>query len=146
MPLTHSASSPTETPTKTILVVDDDLRVLSVAEDILRSMSYSVISTIDPHVALQSARDYPGAIHLLLTDVTMPLGSGIQLAAEFRMIRPEAKVLFMSGYNVGTVEAHRLQLAPAEPFLKKPFTMDDLQSAVKAALVYRPPLRAPSRG
>src|SRR5216683_6342535 len=122
MPLTHSASSPTETPTKTILVVDDDLRVLSVAEDILRSMSYSVISTIDPHVALQSARDYPGAIHLLLTDVTMPLGSGIQLAAEFRMIRPEAKVLFMSGYNVGTGRPNRRNLPPPRPSLRNPLT------------------------
>src|SRR5712691_4476910 len=91
MSLTHSAWSPTETQTKTILVVDDDLRVLSVAEDILRSMSYSVISTIDPGVALQSARDYPGAIHLLLTDVTMPLGSGTQLAAEFRASVPRPK-------------------------------------------------------
>jgi len=45
----------------------------------------------------------------------------------------------MSAYNVETVEAYRVKLAPGEPFLKKPFTMDELQSAVKAALVYRPP-------
>ena len=55
------------------------------------------------------------------------------------MIRPEAKVLFMSAYNVETVEAYRVELAPGEPFLKKPFTMDELQRAVTAALVYRPP-------
>src|SRR5713101_6619240 len=80
-----SASAPTET----ILVVDDDPEVLSVAEDMLRSMGYTVIATIDPLVALRSAR-LPGlSIQLLLTDVVMPLMGGGQLAQEFRKIRPE---------------------------------------------------------
>ncbi len=130
-----SASAPTET----ILVVDDDPEVLSVAEDMLRSLGYTVIATIDPLVALRSAR-LPGlSIQLLLTDVVMPLMSGGQLAHRFRQLRPDAKVLFMSAYNVEAVEAYRVELAPGEPFLKKPFTMDELQSAVKMALVYRPP-------
>ncbi len=57
----------------------------------------------------------------------MPLMGGGQLAEEFRVVRPNAKVLFMSAYNVESVEAYRVQLAPGEPFLSKPFTMDDLQ-------------------
>jgi len=69
----------------------------------------------------------PGAIDLLLTDVVTPLMRGSQLAQEFRVIRPGAKVLFMSAYNVHQVEAYRVKLAPGEPFLKKPFTMDELQ-------------------
>ena len=80
----------------------------------------------DPRVALRFAR-LPGSIHLLLTDVVMPLMGGGQLAEEFRVVRPNAKVLFMSAYNVESVEAYRVQLAPGEPFLSKPFTMDDLQ-------------------
>jgi CheY-like chemotaxis protein len=80
----------------------------------------------------------PGAIDLLLTDVVTPLMRGGQLAQEFRVIRPGAKVLFMSAYNIDQVQAYRVKLAPGEPFLKKPFTMDELQRAVKAALVYRP--------
>ena len=126
------------TPTETILVVDDDPEVLSVAQDMLRTMGYTVISTVDPRAALRSAR-LPGSIHLLLTDVVMPLMGGGQLAQEFREIRPEAKVLFMSAYTVEAAEAYRVELAPGEPFLKKPFSTDELQSAVKAALVYRPP-------
>ena len=135
-------------PTETILVVDDDAGILAVAEDMLRSMGYTVISTVDPRVALRFAR-LPGSIHLLLTDVVMPLMGGGQLAQEFRKVRPEAKVLFMSAYTVEAVAAYRVELAPGEPFLKKPFTMDELQRAVKAALVYRPPStrpRTPSRG
>ena len=125
-------------PTETIVVVDDDAEVLAVAEDMLRSMGYTVISTVDPRVALRFAR-FPGPIDLLLTDVVMPLMGGGPLAQEFRKIRPKAKVLFMSAYNVESVEAYRVELAPGEPFLKKPFTMDELQRAVQAALVYQPP-------
>ena len=125
-------------PTETILVVDDDAGILAVAEDMLRSMGYTVISTVDPRVALRFAR-FPGPIDLLLTDVVMPLMGGGPLAQEFRKIRPKAKVLFMSAYNVESVEAYRVELAPGEPFVKKPFTMDELQRAVMAALVYRPP-------
>jgi DNA-binding NtrC family response regulator len=131
--------SPASAPTETILVVDDDPEVLSVAEDMLRTMAYTAISTVDPRGALRFARTHPGTIHLLLTDVVMPLMGGRQLAQEFRKIRPDAKVLFMSAYNVEAVEAYRVQLAPGEPFLKKPFTIADLQNTVKAALVYRPP-------
>ncbi len=125
-------------PTENIIVVDDAPEVLAVVEDMLRTMGYAVISTTDPHAALRLARR-PGSIHLLLTDVVISLMSGCQLAQEFRKVRPEAKVLFMSGYNVEAAEAYRVELAPGEPFLKKPFTMDELQRAVTAALVYRPP-------
>ncbi len=125
-------------PTENILVVDDAPEVLSIAEDMLRAMGYAVVSTADPHAALRLARR-PGSIHLLLTDVVMPPMGGRQLAQEFQEVRPEAKVLFMSGYNVEVTEAYRVELAPGEPFLTKPFRMDELQSAVKAALVYRPP-------
>src|SRR6266852_2337896 len=128
--------------TQTILVVDDDRGVLSVVEDMLRTMGYTVIGTLDPVVALRYAR-MPGAIDLLLTDVVTPLMRGGQLAQEFRVIRPGAKVLFMSAYNAHQVEAYRVKLAPGEPFLKKPFTMDELQQTVQAALVYRPPATRP---
>jgi len=71
---------------QTILVVDDDRGVLSVVEDMLRTMGYTVIGTGDPAVALRYAR-IPGAIDLLLTDVVTPLMRGSQLAQEFRVIR-----------------------------------------------------------
>jgi DNA-binding NtrC family response regulator len=129
-----SASAPTET----IVVVDDDAEVLAVAEDMLRSMGYTVISTVDPRVALRFAR-FPGPIDLLLTDVVMPLMGGGPLAQEFRKIRPQAKVLFMSRHDVEAVETYHVKLAPGEPYLKKPFTIADLQNTVKAALAYRPP-------
>jgi len=129
----------TSAATKTILAVDDDRDVLSMAEDMLRTMMrYTVIGTIDPGVALRHAL-MPGAIDLLLTDVAMPLMGGGQLAQEFRQLRPNAKVLFMSAYDVLEVEGYGVKLAPSEPFLQKPFTMDGLQHTVQAALVYGSP-------
>jgi CheY-like chemotaxis protein len=99
------------TPTETILVVDDDPEVLSVAEDMLRSMGYTVTSTLDPRVALRFARTHPGEIHLLLTDVVMPLMGGGQLAEEVRALRPDVKVLFMSAYWE-SLEDYGIRLAP----------------------------------
>jgi len=103
----------TSAATKTILVVDDDRDVLSMAEDMLRTMMrYTVIGTIDPGVALRHAL-MPGAIDLRLTDVAMPLMGGGQLAQEFRQLRPNAKVLFMSAYDVLEVEVYGVKLRPA---------------------------------
>src|SRR6266568_3585735 len=123
-------------PTETILVVDDEPEVLSVAEDMLHMLGYT--ATVDPRGALRLARAHPGDLSAS-GGRGDALDGGAQLAQEFRLIRPEAKVLFMSAYNVEAVEAYRVTLGPGEPFLKKPFTMGELQSAVKMALVYRPP-------
>jgi len=125
-------------PTETILVVDDEPEVLSVAEDMLHMLGYTATSAVDPRGALRLARAHPGDLSAS-GGRGDALDGGAQLAQEFRLIRPEAKVLFMSAYNVEAVEAYRVTLGPGEPFLKKPFTMGELQRTVRAALVYRPP-------
>ena len=130
-------------PKETILVVDDDPEVLSLAADILRAEGYAVLSARDPREALRIARAHAGPLHLLLTDVVMPLMSGRQLAEELRAIRPEVKVLFMSAYSIETVKDYLILLAPGEPFLVKPFTIAELKSKVRAALEYRSPFSRP---
>src|SRR5207249_3545532 len=92
--------------------------VLSLIEDMLHGSGYTVLTTGDPQVALRIARTHPDPIHLLLTDVVMPLMAGSTLCEEFRILRPGARVLFMSGYE--TVEAYGVRLAPGEPVLNKP--------------------------
>ena len=132
-------STPVSKPTETILIVDDEREVLSVAADALGRLGYAVLSTEDPGAALRLARTSPEHVHLLMTDVVMPLMNGRELAVEFRAIRPEVKVLFMSAYSIESVEDYRIRLAPGEPFLAKPFTMTELATQVRAALAYRPP-------
>ena len=124
---------------ETILVVDDEPEVLSVAADILRGAGYTVHAMWEPREALRFARNRPDPIHLLLVDVVMPLMNGRQLAAEMRAIRPDIKVLFMSAYAIESVEDYAVRLAPGEPFLPKPFTPAEIESKVRAALEYRPP-------
>jgi len=124
-------------PTETILVVDDDAEVLSLAADTLKIAGYTVLSTLDPRQALQLARTHAEALHLLLTDVVMPLMDGLQLAAEFRAIRPEVKILLMSAYHTQEIEDFRIREAPGGLFLDKPFTVVGLERKVRAALDYK---------
>jgi hypothetical protein len=72
------------------------------------------------------------------------MGGGA-LSEEFRILRPGAKVLFMSGYEVETLETYRVRLAPGEPFLRKPFKLTSLEQTVRAALLYRLPVSWPRR-
>ena len=91
-------------PSETILVVDDDPEVLSLAVDILRLASYTVLGTADPRQALRLACTHPEPIHLLLTDVVMPLMNGLQLATEVQALCPEVKVLLMSAYRTKEID------------------------------------------
>ena len=126
-------------PSQTILVVDDEPEVLSMAADLLRMIGYTVLSAGDSLEAIRIARTRSGPLDLLLTDIVMPVMSGRDLADEIRIVRPSIKILFMSAYSPASIEAYRVKLGPGEPFLAKPFTMAQLRETVRHALVYRPP-------
>jgi CheY-like chemotaxis protein len=100
---------------------------------------YRVQSTWDPDEALRLARAHAGPLHLPLTDLVMPAMTGQELAREVRASHPETKVLFMSAYSVGIARDYEVSLAPGEPFVTKPFSVDALQRTVRAALDYEPP-------
>ena len=133
---TLAMSPPLSKLTETILVVDDDPEVLSLAVDVLQMAGYTVLSTLDPRHALQLARTLTEPLHLLLTDVVMPLMNGLQLASEFRAIRPEVKILLMSAYRTQETDDYRMREAPGGLFLDKPFTVIALERTVRAALDY----------
>ncbi len=124
---------------ETILIVDDEPEVRALARDMLKVKGYTTLDTGDPTLALRIARTESQPIHLLLTDVVMPLMNGRELADQIRTIRPAIKVLYMSAYSTETVEDYGIRLAPGEPFVLKPFTMEQLSSAVRTVLDYRSP-------
>ena len=126
-----------------VLVIDDEPEVRSLIEDMLRGLGYTVLATGDPQAALQFARTHPDPIHLLLTDVVMPLMAGSTLSEEFRILRPGARVLFMSGYE--TVEAYGVRLAPGEPVLHKPFKRSHLEQTIRAVFCTTCPPRGLER-
>jgi CheY-like chemotaxis protein len=82
---------------ETILVVDDHEQVRTLAAEILRGSGYCVIEAANVGEALLAAERSSGPIHLLLTDVQMPRGTGIELAERLRPLRPGMRVLYMTG-------------------------------------------------
>jgi two-component system cell cycle sensor histidine kinase/response regulator CckA len=126
-------------PAETILVVDDDPDVLALAVDILELSRYTVLSTADPRHALRLVRINAEPIHLLLTDVVMPLMNGLQLATEVLALRPEGKILLMSAYRTKETDDYRMRLGLRGLFLDKPFTLAALAGAVRYLLNDRAP-------
>lgn len=120
---------------ETVLVLDDEPAVRDVVSRLLRRNGYTVLVAESGDEAIALARDHPGVIHALLTDVVMPKWSGPAVAAEIRPLRPSIRVLFMSGYAPPTTGAG----APGPDLLEKPFT----EAVLLARL--REVLDAPSR-
>ena len=127
-------ATPSSKPVHTILVVDDEEEVLSLAVDILTEAGYTVLSTSDPRQALRLARDHAEPIQLLVTDIVMPLMNGMQLATEVQGFRPDVKILLISAYRTKEIEDYRMRLGLRGLFLDKPFTIGALTGAVRALL------------
>jgi two-component system cell cycle sensor histidine kinase/response regulator CckA len=123
--------------TETILVVEDEADVLSLTVELLESCGYQVLAARNGLEALQTSQRYDGPIHLLLTDVVMPLMNGKELADRLQSQRPETYVLFMSGYADDAI-AQRGAMAPGTAFLPKPLTIDKLTQTVRAVLDGQP--------
>jgi PAS domain S-box-containing protein len=110
--------------TETILLVEDETAVRVFAQRVLQERGYHVLAFADPGVALQAAMSDPDAYDALVTDVMMPTMNGPVLAERIASVRKGLPVLFMSGYNAGTLPTD------TPPPLAKPFSARDLAAAV----------------
>jgi CheY-like chemotaxis protein len=118
---------------ETILVVEDEPTIRALACEMLESHGYLTLGAGSGEEALGLAVRHTGPIHLLLADVVMPGLDGPALAGRFAVVRPDARVLFMSGYAVGDLDRRGLTDDTAH-FLRKPFTQDLLARRVRDAL------------
>ncbi len=119
--------------TETILVVEDESAVRTMISRILAGGGYHVLEAPDGPVALALTGSGPETVHLLLTDVVMPRMSGRELADEFASRRPEARVLFMSGYTDNSIVHHGV-LEHGLAFIQKPFSPAALLRKVRDVL------------
>jgi two-component system cell cycle sensor histidine kinase/response regulator CckA len=119
--------------TETILLVEDDSQVRTLARTMLAACGYTVLVAASGEEALRLAAAYDGPLHLLLTDVVMPGLSGPELAARLVAERPGLPVLYISGYTDDRLERHGLPNATTA-FLSKPFTAEALARAVRQVL------------
>jgi PAS domain S-box-containing protein len=118
---------------ETILLVEDEPLILDITSRMLDILGYRVIAVANPEQALNAARQHPGELHLLLTDVIMPGMNGRDLARDLATIHPGMKRLFMSGYTANVIEHHGV-LDPGVRFLQKPFSLKELSDCVREAL------------
>jgi CheY-like chemotaxis protein len=127
---------------ETVLVVDDEAQVRTLARDILQGAGYRVLEAEDGEQALRIAEDHSGAIHILLTDIMMPGINGKELADKLLLARPDTKPIFMSG-RAAEVISDAGVLIPVDAFLAKPFTVERLLNKVRERLEYRSPFSRP---
>jgi len=119
--------------TETVLLVEDAEPLRTLTKEILERGGYTVLEAANGIEAIQVAHNSHGPIHLLLTDVIMPVMGGEQLAAQLSRVRPHMKVLYMSGYpNEGI--AWSGMLGSAVMLLEKPFARETLMRRVRQAL------------
>lgn len=118
---------------ETILVVEDDDDVRRITQRILEGNGYTVLQACSPSQAQVVSAEYSGTIDLILTDVSMPEMDGLSLAEILTQQRPEARVLYMSGYvEIETTEARLIQ--DNCNYLEKPFGSDRLLAAITDTL------------
>ena len=118
---------------ETVLVVEDQEEVLTLAARILSDYGYRVLTAADADAAMALCDREQGRIDLLLTDVIMPKVGGWELARRMEQRQPGIKVLFMSGYTGDAVEHHRMP-GVATHLLQKPFSPDGLAAKVREVL------------
>jgi CheY-like chemotaxis protein len=119
--------------TETVLVVEDAESLRMLVRELLESAGYAVLDAEAPDKAIALLESTPGPIHLVLTDMVMPRMSGLELARRIATLKPEARVVFMSGYS-NQAMADEGTLPPGTLFLQKPFTLDDLMATIRRAL------------
>jgi signal transduction histidine kinase/ActR/RegA family two-component response regulator len=117
---------------ETVLIVEDESAVCDLAAEFLRSAGYSVITAPDGKEALSIARKSRAPIHVLLTDVVMPGMRGPELAEKLKLLHPEIKVVYMSGY-LDYAEGDGEFLADGH-FLQKPYSRESLVNTVAKAV------------
>lgn len=115
---------------ETILVVDDEPTILVALGQMLRAMGYHVLTASDAVRARRVFEDAGGAVDLLLTDVSMPGGSGVELARDLLERSPTLRVLVMSGY----LDAASSQALPRTGFVDKPFTRSTISRRIRELL------------
>jgi two-component system cell cycle sensor histidine kinase/response regulator CckA len=112
----------------TVLVVEDDPRVRSIAELVLRRAGHDVVGAAGPYEAIAALKAQPD-IDVVLIDLVMPDMNGFDLADEIRRVSPWVRIVFMSGFA-----SDHFNRAVTDPFLAKPFTVESLTNVIERVL------------
>jgi two-component system cell cycle sensor histidine kinase/response regulator CckA len=114
-----------------ILVVDDEEDILSFIKDVLETQGYRVMVTTNPVYALDIFKEISDTIDLVITDIVLPLVNGRELIKRFKSVKPEVKLIAMSGYEAGVIDRRDKDI---DAFIRKPFQGIYLLSMVRKVL------------
>lgn len=115
--------------TETVLLVEDEVMVRRLSQEILEDSGYRVVVASNGKEGLRVCKEFRDHIDLMITDVVMPEMNGRELAEQVALLRPETRVLYMSGYTDDAIVRHGI-LEENMPYMQKPFLPDAL--ALKA--------------
>jgi CheY-like chemotaxis protein len=118
---------------ETVLLVEDEAGVRTLARLVLEKEGYTVIEAHNGCDALLLSQQHAGSIHLMATDIVMPNMSGPEVAKQLMALRPDMKILFLSGYTDDAIIRHGF-IDGDLPFLQKPFTKRALLKKVREVL------------
>ncbi len=118
---------------ETVLVVEDDDTVRTLTCKILQRYGYSVLEAENGGSAMLICEQYKEPIHLVLTDVIMPMMSGLEFVERLHPLHPELKILYMSGYTDEMIDSESIK-KPGTSFIQKPFTPLSLVGKVREVI------------
>ena len=119
--------------TERILLVDDDAEVLVTLEAMLVGLGYHVVALPHPQEAIERFQADPDAFDLLMTDLTMPSRTGIELMDQLRSLQPKQRVILMSG-NLGITNVQKAGLPKPDGILTKPFSTRSAAEMIRKVL------------
>jgi two-component system cell cycle sensor histidine kinase/response regulator CckA len=114
-----------------IFVVDDEEEVLKFIKDILETHGYRVLPAQNPFAAVDMFKKFSGEIDLVITDIVMPLMQGKELINNLKAIKPDIKIIAISGYNDEIITKDKTMI---NEFVKKPFEVNQFLSIVRHTL------------
>jgi len=118
---------------ETILLIEDELPLLTMTQNMLERLGYTILAANRPSEALKIAEEYSGDIDLVFTDVVMPEMTGIEMAERIQSLYPNIRVLFTSGYTANVI-AHNGILDEDVQFIQKPYSIDGLANTLRNVL------------
>ena len=116
-----------------VLLADDEELVRDVTETMLRQLGFEVVTVADGRQAVEAFTADPARFDLVLLDLTMPVMTGTEAVSAIRAVRPDARILMMSGFNEENPPERQAADAPL-PFLHKPFTLKGLREVLQDTL------------
>jgi len=119
--------------TETVLVVEDEEQLLDLARMTLEEYGYRVLTARTPGEAILASEKHDGEIHLLLTDVVMPMMNGRELDERIRRTRPSIRTIFMSGFTGSVIDRLGIR-GMGVPYIQKPFAPRFLATKVREVL------------